>query len=250
MQWTPEERGAVQGLAVASLTGLDTRTEKKLPIYAQSLAFAPDGRLWMSHTGEGPRRWNPETDRLETWPLEVDGPLAIRPDGTAWQLGPTYTDPDRPGRIPLDPRPNPRFPLQLLDVERQTIIRTLADPVEGGSRLLAWTLAPKGSHAAAAVLDSQGKQHLLIWDADTGKLLHRIAMSESTRFPRAAGPRPGLFTRRQPARDLGRVGTGRSVEHDRWKAGRELSGRTPCIASPSARTTGTRRPHARRPSAG
>ena len=133
----------MQGLAVASLTGLDTRTEKELPIYAQSLAFAPDGRLWMSHTGDGPRRWNPETDRLETWPLEVSGPLAIRPDGSPWQIGPTYTEPDRPDRIPLDPRPNPRFPLQLLDVERQTIIRTLPDPVEGGSRLLAWTLAPR-----------------------------------------------------------------------------------------------------------
>ena len=57
-----------------------------------------------------PRRWNPETDRLETWPLEVSGPLAIRPDGSPWQLGPTYTEPDRPDRIPHDPRPNPALP--------------------------------------------------------------------------------------------------------------------------------------------
>jgi serine/threonine protein kinase/WD40 repeat protein len=188
LQWTPEERGAVQGLAVGSLTGLDTKTEKELSIYAQSLAFAPDGHLWMSHTGEGPRRWNPGTDRLETWPLEVDGPLVIRPDGKAWQLGPTYTEPDRLGRISLDLRPNPRFPLQLLDVEHQVIARTIADPVKGGSRLLTWTIAPKGSHVAAVLVDSQGKQHLVVWDADTGKLLHRITCQKAPESPALPGP--------------------------------------------------------------
>jgi serine/threonine protein kinase/WD40 repeat protein len=188
MPWTPDERGAVQGLAVAALTGLDTRPDKDMPIYAQSMAFTPDGRLWMSNTGEGPRRWNPEADRLESWQLELDGPLAIRPDGSAWQLGPTYTEPDRPGRIPLDPRPNPTFPLQLLDVEHQVIARTFADPIDGGSRLLAWTLAPKGLHAAAAVVDRRERQHLVIWDADTGRLLRRVDCHTSPLSPALPGP--------------------------------------------------------------
>ncbi|MFI5455557.1 MAG: WD40 repeat domain-containing serine/threonine protein kinase [Isosphaerales bacterium] len=190
LTWKPEERGAVQAQAAASLSGFDTSLEKEHRIFAQSLAFAPEGRLWMGHTGDGPRRWNPETDRLETWPLELSGPLAIRPDGSPWQIGPTFTEPDRPDRLPLDPRPNPYFPLQLLDVERQKIIRTLSDPVEGGSRLLAWTLAPEGSRAAATVLDPKGEQLLLIWDADSGKLLHRRSCRIAPDSP--ALPRPGL----------------------------------------------------------
>ena len=202
----------MQGLAVASLTGLDTHTEKELPIYAQSLAFAPDGRLWMSHTGEGPRRWNPETDRLETWPLEVGGPLAIRPDGTAWQLGPTYTEPDRPDRIPLDPRPNPRFPLQLLDVERQVIVRTLRRSGRGG--LSAAGLDPRSQGVARG-----GGGHRLTREATSprlgrghGQVAPSDCLPESTRIPRAARTRPGLCTRRQPARELGRIGPGGSLE--------------------------------------
>src|SRR5262249_33463601 len=145
-------------------------------------------RLWMSHTGEGPRRWNPETDRLETWDLEVAGPLAIRPDGSAWQLGPTYTEPDRSNRTPHGPRPNPRFPLQLLDVEHQQIVRTFPDPLEGGLRLLAWTLAPKGSNAAAMVVDRQRHQSLIVWDANTGKVFHQMACQSSPESPALPGP--------------------------------------------------------------
>ncbi len=183
-----EHRSTVQGHAVESLTGTDTNTEKEIPSYAQSLTFAADGRLWLGNTGQGSQRWDPKTDRRESWPLEVSGPLAIRPDGKVWQIGPTYTEPDPPNRIPLDSRPNPRFPLQLLDVENQAIIRTIPDPVEGGSRLLAWTVAPKGSHVAASLLDSQGKQQLLLWNADTGKLLHRIASESSPVSPALPGP--------------------------------------------------------------
>jgi WD40 repeat protein len=186
--WTPDERGIAQGLAVGSLEGLDTQAEKELPIYAQSLAFDPAGRLWLGDTGQGTKRRDSQTDRVDSWPMEVDGPLAIRADGTVWQLGPTYTEADRPDRIPLEPRPNPRFPLQLLDVQRQAIIRTLPEPVEGVMRLLAWTVSPKGSHAAASVLDSRGKQHLAVWNAETGKLLHRMACEQSPESPALPGP--------------------------------------------------------------
>lgn len=183
VDWKPEDRAVVHALAVTSLTGLDVRRERRLPHYARSLAFAPDGRLWLGRTDRGVMRLDPETVLPDTWPLEVEGPLAIRPDGSPLQLGPTYTEPDDPDRIPLDPRPNPRFPLQLLDVERQAIARTLPDPVEGGSRLRAWTLAPRGSHAAAAVVDPEGCQWLLVWDADAGRLLHRIAVEPSPESP-------------------------------------------------------------------
>ncbi len=186
----PEERPALQAQAVATLSGLDARTDREFPIYAQALAFAPDGRLRIGHTGEGSKLWDPETDRLETQALEVDGPLAVRQDGTAWQLGPTYTRPDRPGRIPLDPRPNPGYPLRLLDVDGQVIARTFDDPMEGGSRLLAWSLAPQGSHAAAALVDREGRQHLVIWDAGTGRVLRRIARRNSPELP--AFPGAGL----------------------------------------------------------
>ncbi len=188
MERKPEERPALQAQAVATLSGLDARPEKEFPIYAQALIFAPDGRLRMGNTGQGSKLWDPETGRLDTRTLEVDGPLAVRQDGTAWQLGPTYTEPDRPGRIPLDPRPNPGFPLRLLDVDRQAITRTFDDPIEGGSRLLAWALAPQASHAAAEVVDHEGRQHLLIWDAGTGRLLQRIACRNSPKSPALPGP--------------------------------------------------------------
>jgi len=191
MNWKPEEKWAVQAQAVASLAGLDASQEKELPLYAQSLAFAPDGKLWMSQTGKGPRRWNRETGVLDEWPLEVSGPLAIDRDGKAWQIGPTYKEKDRVGRIPLDPRPNPSFPLQLLDVEQQKIEPKFSDPIEGSSRLLAWTIAPKGTRAAAMIVDPQKEQQLLImWDAETGKLLHQIATRTAPESP--ALPRPGL----------------------------------------------------------
>ncbi|MFO0892575.1 MAG: serine/threonine-protein kinase [Isosphaeraceae bacterium] len=189
--WKPEERGTVQALAVAALTGLDVTPEKEARIYSQTLAFAADGRLWMGNTGDGVKRWDPETDRTENiGSIEVDGQLAIRHDGTILQLGPTYADPDRPGRIPIDRRPNPRFPLQLLDVQRQANERTFADPIENGSRLLAWSLAPNGSRAGAVVLDAVGQQQLSVWDAETGRLLHRIACPTAPVSP--ALPRPGL----------------------------------------------------------
>jgi serine/threonine protein kinase/WD40 repeat protein len=186
MELKPDERAALQAQAVATLAGLDTQTEKEFPFYAQVLDFAPDGRLRLGHTGEGSKLWDPETDRLESRDLEESGPLAIRRDGTAWQLGPSYTGPDRPGRIPLNPRPNPGFPLRLLDVDRQAIVRTFDDPVEGGSRLLAWTLAPQGSHAAA-VVNREGRQYLVVWDADTGRLLRRIDCPNAPESPALPG---------------------------------------------------------------
>ena len=184
----PEEKWVIQAQALASLSGIDAITEKALPIYAQSLTYARDGRLWMGHTGSGVRRWNPETDRLENWPVEVAGPLAIRPDGTVWQLGPTYTEADRPARIPIDPRPNPSFPLSLLDVRRQAIARSFSDPDEGRSRPMAWTLAPDGSRAAASVRGPEGARYLLVWDTDTGKLLHRMATRTAPESPALPGP--------------------------------------------------------------
>jgi serine/threonine protein kinase/WD40 repeat protein len=186
--WKPDERATVQGLAVEALGGIDTSTTKEMPIYAQALAFAPDGQLWLGHTSAGSNRWNPETERLESWPLEVTGPLAIRPDGEVWQLGPTYTEPDTPHRIPFEPRPNPRFPLQVLDVKQQTVIRSLYEPAKGGMRLRAWTLSPEGSHAAASVLDEEGKRRILLWNVETGTVLHRIACEQSPESPALPGP--------------------------------------------------------------
>ena len=51
MTWSPKERCAVQVQAVSSLSGIDVRIDKELRVYAQALAFAPDGRLWLGHTG-------------------------------------------------------------------------------------------------------------------------------------------------------------------------------------------------------
>jgi serine/threonine protein kinase/WD40 repeat protein len=186
--WTPDERGTVQGLAVGALGGIDITPEKELPIYAQSLAFAPDGQLWLGHTGSGSKRWNPETDGQESWPLEVSGPLAICPDGNIWQIGPTYTEPDNPERSPHDPRPKPRFPLHLLDIKQQTVVRSLSEPASGGMRLLTWTLSSQGSHAAASVLDAQGKQQILLWNAESGVLLRRIDCETSPDSPALPGP--------------------------------------------------------------
>jgi serine/threonine protein kinase/WD40 repeat protein len=186
--WTADERGTVQGLAVEALGGIDASTTKELPIYAQSLAFAPDGQLWLGHTGKGSRHWNPETDGLESWAVEVSGPLAIRPDGAVWQVGPTYIEADRLDRNPHDPRPNPRFPLQLVDVKQQKVIRSLSESAKESMRLRAWTLSAQGSHAAASVLDNQGKQQILLWNAETGALLHRIAVNYSAESPALPGP--------------------------------------------------------------
>jgi serine/threonine protein kinase/WD40 repeat protein len=186
--WKPEERGIVQGLAVTALGGVDASPKKDLPIYAQSLAFDREGRLWLGHTGMGSKAWHPETDRLESWPLEVSGPLAIRADGAPWQVGPTYPEPDNPHRRPLEARPNPKFPLQILDVTQQKVIRTLSEPREGDTRLLAWTLSPNGSHVAAVVLHAPTKQQLLIWDANAGRLLHRIDCESSPKSPVLPGP--------------------------------------------------------------
>ena len=164
-------------------------------------------------------------------------------------IGPTYTEPDRPDRIPHDPRPNPAFPLQLLDVERQEIIRTFPTRSRGGSRLLAWTLAPKGSHAAASVLDSTGQ-------AAPPRLGrgHRASCSSASpcgthRNP-PPYPAPGLAFAPDASLLATWDGSGRV---DLWsvadgQAVANFRRRTPCIASRSARITGTRRPHASRPS--
>ena len=147
-------------------------------IYAQSLAFAPDGRLWMSHTGEGPRRWNPETDRLETWPLEVSGPLAIRPDGSPWQIGPTYTEPDRPDRIPHDPRPNPSFPAATAR-RGATDDRPDPSPIPSREALAFWPgpSRPRARARRRRFLIARGSNISSSGTRDSGKLLHRIACS-------------------------------------------------------------------------
>ena len=59
LNWKTEDRGVAQGLAVAARSGLDVRIEKELPIYAQSLTFAPDGQLWLGHTGSGANAGTP-----------------------------------------------------------------------------------------------------------------------------------------------------------------------------------------------
>ena len=187
MRWTPEERGAVQVQAVASLSGLDARTDKELPIYAQSLAFAPDGRLWLGHTGDGIHALEPR-DRSA-------GNLAARVEWTAgdpsrWHSLATWPDLQRAGpRGSNSPRPPSQSALPTTTPRRETtgdhphILRS----VDRTSRLLAWAIAPAGSHAAA-ILDEQGKQHLLVWDADSGKLLYRIASRTAPESPALPGP--------------------------------------------------------------
>ncbi len=185
-----EDRLELQGLAVAALTGLDAHEEKHFELYARSLAFSGDGRLWLGDTDTGVKRWGPDSDLLETWKVEVAGPIAVRPDGAVRQLGPTYPGPDRVGRLPVDPRPGPAFPLRVLDVEKQAIIRSYADPFEGGSRLLAWTISPEGARVAASVLDRDGGQWVVIWDGGGEGPPLRIACRRSPESP--AVSRPGL----------------------------------------------------------
>ena len=94
-----------------------------------------------------------------------------------------------PTGFPSTPAPDPasRFGCSMCNGRRSSGACPIRE--RRASRLLAWTLAPKGSHAAAVLGTSDGTQ-LVVWDADTGKVLHQIATRNPPESP--ALPRPGV----------------------------------------------------------
>ncbi len=230
----PDEKWAIQAQAVAALSGLDVSLEKELRIYAQSLTYAANGTLWLGRPGGGVDRWNPETDRLETWPLDGDGPAG---DPTRRHTVAARADLQRAGpRRPESPRPppGPGFPVRLLDVQRQAVVRSSARSEREG-------IAASGLDPRPQGLARGGGPWHIRWDSARRLGRRHGESASSDRHPepsgvaRVAASRCGLRTGREPARSLGRIGMGRSLEHASMESRSRASGRrTPCIASPSA----------------
>ena len=218
MTWSPKERGAVQVQAVSSLSGIDVRIDKVLRVYAQALAFAPDGRLWLGHTGAGSMRWDPETDRLESRPLE----RAAVGDSSRWHSLATGADVQRLGPPGSQTTRTPSQSALATPTPRREATRDHPYAWRSGRSdlwLLAWAIAPGGSHAAA-ILDEEGTQQLLMWNADSGKLLYRIPCRTAPESP--ALPGPGLAFAPDASQIAVWDGSERSAPHrGRWRVDRE-----------------------------
>jgi serine/threonine protein kinase len=84
----PRDRGAFQSQAAATLMDLDAQLINEISASASSLSFDPTGRrLWMGGLGQELRTWDSLDDGIETSGPAIEGPIAVRADGTALQLG-------------------------------------------------------------------------------------------------------------------------------------------------------------------
>jgi serine/threonine protein kinase/WD40 repeat protein len=144
--------------------GLDAIGVKHFDAEAGAVAFNQSGkRMLLGDTpgspdkrGQPARLWDSQSGELLTSTRAGLGPVAFRVDGTAVQLVSDASS------------------LLLWDMVKQQAIQTLSFLVnEQPGRVVALTMAPDASHVVASVL-SKGRRMLVVWEAETGKVLHRF----------------------------------------------------------------------------
>lgn len=165
----------------AAFAGLDARRIKEFPFESSSVTFSPDGkRLLMggytSFEGEArepARVWNGGLDEPKKSTQLGSGPVAFRgSDGAALHLVPDLRD---------------WFTLRLWNIDKQELVREfkLADkpsPPDWFQRnTLTLALSANGTFVAASTasrLDDKGG--LVVWDAQSGKLIHTVGKGFSS----------------------------------------------------------------------
>ena len=84
----PRDRGSFQAQAAATLMDFDAHLVEEISVPASSLSFDPTGkRLWMGGLGQELRTWDSTDNGIKTRGPAMEGPIAVRADGTALQLG-------------------------------------------------------------------------------------------------------------------------------------------------------------------
>src|SRR5439155_14079584 len=166
--------------AAASLSGLDARIFQEFKEFdASAVLFDPAGkRLLIGGALEwkGKGEWKPRPrSPARLWDLAGDqtlrseqigpGPVAFGADGSPLQLVVDFKD---------------RLTLRLWDMEQQKKVREFKIPAPdqavpwSASNMPILALTPDGSLLAAAALLGDGKTALVLWDAQTGKMLRHI----------------------------------------------------------------------------
>ena len=151
---------ALRNRAAMTLSGLDAQISKRFETSAaSSLLFDREGKRLLMSTTAGAKIWNSSTDRTQDLNFGGDGPVGFRPDGTPLQLVPRTKQRE----------------LLLVDLTHKKNVAQFLFP-EGTSLAADATTAmmSDGLLVAASATDANGKGTLLVWDGNTGKLLHRF----------------------------------------------------------------------------
>jgi serine/threonine protein kinase/WD40 repeat protein len=211
--WTAARKQSIDGdtsvrdEAASTLMGWDARLKKQFRDPSASLAFDAAGkRLLMA--GSTATLWDSETDEVINSRQIGPGPLAFDASGSPLQLA---TDPASPSQIILwdigQQEVRRRFPL-IHDAAEQELD-------EDDSRLLA--VSSDGSFVAASAKLTNGRGVAAIWEAATGREVHRddalvtaVAFSADARFIALAADGHVTVRTTDTAEEVLRFSTGRA----------------------------------------
>jgi serine/threonine protein kinase/WD40 repeat protein len=159
----------LKGHAATTLAGLDATTAKLFRDHpSSSVAFSRDGKqLLIGGWNDGAKLWDIAADTVHTSKAIGPGPTAFRADGTPLAL--VLNNPSDPTA------------LVLWDVSKNRVLgeltlpgRVARDP-HSDELLLTYTLADAGTLVAAATVMLPNRDPVIIvWDAASGKQLHRF----------------------------------------------------------------------------
>jgi serine/threonine protein kinase/WD40 repeat protein len=155
----------VRDEAAALLGGLDASISKHWEFTASSVAFDATGqRLLLGGWEKSPARlWDCKADTLVDSQLAGPGPVAFQSDGTPLQLVVSE---------------EPALSVLLWDVARKQAVRQFSVPGKGAGNPTAAALSPDGSRVAVS-LSAPEDGMVVIWEAGSGKLLHRLPQKAS-----------------------------------------------------------------------
>jgi serine/threonine protein kinase/WD40 repeat protein len=164
---------ALQGVAAATLSGLEARQRKRIKGIASSVAFDATARwLLIGGTEKTAAKLCDTTTGVEVTSGRLGwGPVTFDGDGTPLQFAADQDDP---------------WSLVLWNVAKRQVVRRFKIPPNGTARPTTTSsfhrlaMTPDGRWLAAAPSYPDGKDTILVWNAATGQLIRRIGATVQT----------------------------------------------------------------------
>jgi serine/threonine protein kinase/WD40 repeat protein len=163
----PDEDHSLQGYAAASLSGLDARRIKQIPIATATLAFDPAGKtLYLCDTNGQAWVWDGSANPVRKIGAPGEGLFAFRPDGTAVQLRSGTKD---------EPRT-----IELRALEPAKTLRQFRSPIGPGSIIEATALTPDARLVAATIRTKEHRSLAVVWNGETGDVVRQLEIANPT----------------------------------------------------------------------